>query len=178
MRNAIIIAAFIMVLWNPKILRFDVGFQLSFLALIGISYLMPAIKNFLGIENLNESILSWKENFLTTLSAQLAVAPILIAYFGNFSLVSIIANVLILGLMPFTMACGFILALIGLVSYQISQIFAWFVSVFLFYEISAIKIFGNLNIFGFNNINLWFTIIYYLALMIFISFYFKKAAPK
>ena len=49
-RNAIAAAAFIMILYNPKIFRFDVGFQLSFMALLGIVYLSPAIRKFLKMK--------------------------------------------------------------------------------------------------------------------------------
>ena len=52
MRNAIVFAALLMVLFNPKILRFDIGFQLSFAALIGIVYLAPSIQKFLRLKKM------------------------------------------------------------------------------------------------------------------------------
>lgn len=38
---ALLLAALILVLINPKIMRFDIGFQLSFLATVGLFYLIP-----------------------------------------------------------------------------------------------------------------------------------------
>jgi len=64
-RNAIMLAGFLMVLYNPKILVFDIGFQLSFLALLGIVYLKPALQK---LSRMKESpgFLSWRDNLLTT----------------------------------------------------------------------------------------------------------------
>ena len=47
MTNALVLAASLMVWQNPRILRFDAGFQLSFLATVGLVYLAPRIEGFL-----------------------------------------------------------------------------------------------------------------------------------
>src|SRR3989344_3405587 len=86
-RNAIMVAAFAMVLVNPQVLRYDAGFQLSFLALLGIVYLMPAIQERFHIPNA-PTLLSWREHGLTTLSAQLMVIPVVFGNFGSFSPIS------------------------------------------------------------------------------------------
>ena len=140
-RNAIAAAAFLMVLGNPKVLSFDVGFQLSFLSLLGIVYLMPAIKKLLRFVE-EPGFLSWRENFLTTVSAQLAVAPLLVFYFGNFSPTSFLANVLILTIIPLTMTLGFLLGFLGFIYPPASLVFGWFINLFLYYEIFIIKLFG------------------------------------
>jgi competence protein ComEC len=41
---ALIVAGFLMVLWNPRLLAFDLGFQLSFLATLGLIYLSPLVE--------------------------------------------------------------------------------------------------------------------------------------
>ncbi len=66
-RNAIVVAAFLMIIYNPDILVFDLGFQLSFAALLGIVYILPALKNFFQMAD--GGFLSWKENLLVTFSA-------------------------------------------------------------------------------------------------------------
>lgn len=167
-RNAIVIAAFLMILDNPMVLSFDAGFQLSFMALLGIVYLQPAIQKFLKISVENESILGWKENLLTTLSAQLAVLPLLVLYFGNFSIISLLSNILILSVVPLTMALGFILGFFGFISYELSLIFGWFVNLFLSYETFIIKFFGGLNIFQISFLSVPLVIVYYFILVVFI----------
>lgn len=169
-RNAIIIAAFLMILGNPMVLSFDVGFQLSFMALLGIVYLQPAIQKFLKIKEGGDwsGFLAWKENLLTTLSAQLAVLPLLVLYFGNFSIVSLLSNILILSVVPLTMALGFILGFVGFISYELSLIFGWFVNLLLSYETFIIKFFGGLNIFQISSLSVPLVVVYYFILVIFI----------
>lgn len=172
-RNAITLAAFFMILENPRVLNFDVGFQLSFAALLGLVYLAPALERFFRLNKEND-FFGVKENFLNTFSAQLAVAPMLISYFGNFSLIAVISNILILTLMPVTMALGFILAGLGFISYYFSLVFGWFVNLFLAYELFIIKFFGGLNILKINFSGTALFIIYYVALMGFIVWVNKK----
>jgi len=166
-RNAIILAAFFMALINPMVLRFDAGFQLSFVALIGIVYLSPAIKKFFRVPE-ERDILSFKENFFTTLSAQLAVLPILISNFGAASPVSLLTNILILSVIPLTMSLGFILAGLGFISDYLALIFGWFVGLFLSYETFIIKFFGKLSVFQIDSLNVVFIVLYYFVLIVFI----------
>ena len=145
MRNIIMTAALIMILFNPKVLRFDVGFQLSFLALIGIIYLAPFIKKLFKMKD-EAGFLGWRKNFLETTSAQMAVMPLLIINFGNFHLTSFLANVFILEAIPITMFLGFLMAGIGFVFMPLTIIIGWFASVFLSYEFLIIDIFSKISI--------------------------------
>ncbi len=144
-RNVIILAGLMMVLDNPKVLVFDIGFQLSFLALLGIIYLKPAIMKFFRISE-EKGFLSWRDNLLTTASAQFTVAPLLIANFGNFSLTSLIANVVILELIPVTMGLGFIVAGLSFISYYASFILSWLAQILLKFEILVIEFFAKVSI--------------------------------
>ncbi len=166
-RNAIILAAFFMILANPRVLVFDIGFQLSFAALLGIVYLSPVVRKFLHFDE-SAGFLFWRENFLTTFSAQLAVAPILILNFGNFSFVSLLANILILSVIPLTMSLGFILGAIGFISYYFSLVFGWFTSLFLSYEVLVIRFFGRLGFLQVNYLSGFLAVIYYFILIGFV----------
>lgn len=172
-RNAITLAALLMVLENPKVLAFDIGFQLSFLALLGIVYLRPAIQKFCRISE-ESGFLSWRDNLLTTASAQLAVAPLLINNFGNFSPISLLTNVLILELIPFTMAIGFFIAFAGLFSYYFALILSLLVSVFLKIEIFIIEFFAKLSFPISTHLSFILVLIYYLAIFSFIVFLNKR----
>jgi len=172
-RNAIVLAAFFMLVANPKFLRFDAGFQLSFLALMGIVYLSPAIKKFFKISDASD-FLALKENFFTTISAQLGVLPILISIFGGVSFVSLITNFLILSLIPLTMSLGFILAGLGFISNYLALIFGWFVNLFLSYELFIIKFFGRINILQITSLSVFIIILYYSILSVFILYQNRK----
>ncbi|MDI6821007.1 MAG: ComEC/Rec2 family competence protein [Patescibacteria group bacterium] len=171
-RNAIILAALAMVLINPKVLVFDIGFELSFLALLGIVYLRPALIKLFKIKE-NISFLSWRDNLFTTASAQLAVVPILISNFGNFSPTSLISNVLILEFVPFTMAFGFFIAASSFVSYHLALIFGWIVMILLKFEIFVIELFARISVPISLNLSLFVVVLYYLFLIGFV-FYVQR----
>ncbi len=162
-----------MILANPKVLRFDAGFQLSFAALAGIVYLSPIIKKFFKISDTSD-FLSLKENFFTTLSAQLAVLPLLISVFGAVSFVSLITNLLILSAVPLTMSLGFILAALGFISNNLAIIFGWFVNLFLSYETFIIRFFGKTNVLQITSLSTLLIILYYFVLIVFIFIFNRR----
>lgn len=143
-RNAIIIAAFLMVLANPRVLVFDLGFQLSFAALLGIIYIAPVLKKVLRIQS--NGFLNWKENLATTLSAQLAVVPFLLGNFGMFSLTSFLANILVLEAVPVTMGLGFLAGGLGLISEFLARIIGWLLNLLISYEFFIISLFSRFTL--------------------------------
>jgi competence protein ComEC len=134
--NAIVLAAAVMLLFNPLLLRWDIGFQLSFLATIGIVTLSPFWENYL-LKKYRAAGLA--EIFLLTLSAQFFVLPIIIYNFHAVSLVSLAANMLILPIIPLSMLLVFLTALSGFIFLPISQVFSWITFLPLKYEIVAIN---------------------------------------
>jgi competence protein ComEC len=162
-RNAITFAGLIMVFANPKILVFDAGFQLSFLALIGIVYLKPALVGIFRVKK-EAGVFSWRENLLTTGAAQLMVAPILIQSFGNFSPVSLVSNVLILELVPYTMMLGFVVAVLSGISHYLALVGGWIVWPFLKIETGLIEFFGGFNL-SLNVSLSWILILAYYAVV-------------
>jgi competence protein ComEC len=173
-RNAVILAGLVMVFHNPKVLAYDVGFQLSFLALLGIIYLRPAIMKFMRFKE-EPGFLSSRDHFLTTASAQLMVAPLLIVNFGNFSPISLLANVVVLEFIPVTMGLGFIMAALSLISYHLSLILGLLAQILLKFEIFAIEIFAKIS-FPFNpSAGFWAFILYYIALIGFIIYVQRRA---
>lgn len=145
MRQAIVLAAVAMVVANPKVLAFDVGFQLSFLALLGIAYLAPVVRQWLGHRD-TETGFGWRTMFSETIAAQLAVAPLLIAQFGSVSLTSLIANLAVLWAIPYTMGMGFAVAALGMIHETLSGIGGWFLWVPLRYELIIIRVMSTLSL--------------------------------
>jgi len=81
----IIISAVLMLLINPLLLELDVGFQLSFLAILGLVYLQPIFSDWLEkIPNIFEI----RYTLSATLAAQCFTLPVLIYNFGRVSLTS------------------------------------------------------------------------------------------
>lgn len=94
--NSLAFAAFVMLVYNPFYL-YDVGFQMSFLAIVGIVAFNPLLLRFK-----KETKWRWLNNVqdtvCTSISAQLGVWPLVAYYFGNFPLYFIPANLLIIPL--------------------------------------------------------------------------------
>ena len=91
--RVILFAMAVTLLINPLYL-FDLGWQLSFASFIGIMLLAPIMKEFFfGKE---EKLGFVAELVLTSISAMLMCAPLLLYYFGSISIIAIVANVLIL----------------------------------------------------------------------------------
>jgi len=167
-RNAILFAALLMALWNPKVLVFDVGFQLSFFALLGIVYLRPALEGVLGKKKRRFS--SFRETFFTTLAAQLAVLPILLSQFGSVSAAGLFSNLLVLEVVPLTMGLGFLTAGLGMLWHTLAVPFGWLLWVPLRFQIGVIEWFGGL---GWNITGEWGIVpmfFYYGAFVFFIRY--------
>jgi competence protein ComEC len=163
-RHAVLYAALGMSLFNPALPRFDLGFQLSFLSLLGIALLEPLIKDRIKLSQDRKSFLGWRENLSATLSAQLGVFPILIMSFGSFSLTSILANVLILWIVPFVMALGFIVAALGLIHFSLGLIIQPFLHIALSYMILIINLAAAIPSVQVPWVA-WWTIAYYACLV-------------
>lgn len=174
-RNVLLFVALIMVVANPKVLVFDVGFELSFLALIGIVYLKPAIISFLKLGR-EKGFLSWRDNLITTTAAQLMTLPLIVAQFGSFSAFSLLANVLILELVPVTMGLGFLLAAAGAVSYHLSLALGWITNVLLACETGIIRFFGEVALPLRFAAGPLFVACYYGLLLAFMVYALKKVA--
>lgn len=108
--SAISAAALILLIYDPFLL-YDISFQLSFAATYAIIFVTPVLDNKLVIEP------DWLKTAVSvTSAAQLGVAPILIYYFNQISLISLLANVLVVPVNAPVLALGIAGGLAGLVS--------------------------------------------------------------
>ncbi len=162
MTNALAFAAAVMIFHNPRVLRFDAAFQLSFLATVGLVYLAPYMERWLdgffsrlglrrfrfGLERKGsyadeQKLFPFRRIFIETLSAQIMVLPLLIYLFGRVSIISPITNVLVLIAVPYSMAAGFLAGALGFLWEPLGRIFGWATWVLLEYEILAIEFFAK-----------------------------------
>jgi competence protein ComEC len=88
--NTLGLAAFFMLLYNPLDL-FDIGFQLSFLAVLSILLINPYIVSLYHSRNPMINYI-W-ELSCTSTSAQIGTAPLSIYYFNQFPLLYLISNI-------------------------------------------------------------------------------------
>ena len=87
--NTLAASAFLLLFWKPSLL-FAIGFQLSYLAVLGIVYLQPRIYSWWSFNQLVFDKL-WLLSSVS-LAAQLATAPISLYYFHQFPTYFLVAN--------------------------------------------------------------------------------------
>jgi len=161
--RALLLAAAVMVLLNPYIVRYDIGFQLSFLAVLGILLFSERIEKFL--RNLQRRIVelatgqkATKDRRVTsfaaegkfkftsvlalTLSAQIFTFPVIFYHFGNFSLASPITNLLVVPLLPAVLISGFVSAAGGMAGGLVASVLAAPAWMFSNYIWSVVNLFG------------------------------------
>lgn len=119
----VVFSLVIMLFLNPFLLRYDVGFQLSFLAVSGIIFLSPVINSWLKFLP-QEKWWNLREILAITFSAQIFTTPLLIYNFGYISIISPLTNALIEPLLPYLMAFGVFLGSLGIILKPIGYLFS------------------------------------------------------
>ncbi len=112
--TSLFVAAFIILMKNPFGI-YDVGFQLSFMATFGILiFASPAIE-FLKVKKIKSKFIRGAINAtIVTLSAQIAILPLIMKSFHAVSILSVVTNVLVTPLVPTILWSGIILMLCSL----------------------------------------------------------------
>src|SRR5690242_10483899 len=171
--NTLLVVALLMCIWNPLYI-WDVGFQLSFFATLGlILYADPfsqfanrIITRYFPASAAEKSAELFSEFVLLTLAAQVTTIPIMAYQFQRISLVSFIANPFILPPQPAVMILGGFAVLLSLIWFPLGQIAAWAAWPFVIYTIRMVELFDGIPhgtiILG--EMSIWFVIFFYAAL--------------
>lgn len=141
MVNVLLCTASIMLLFNPRLLLDDVGFQLSFVAFAAIVFVAPKLEEHLLFIPEHLGI---RDALAGSLSAIVLTLPIILWQFGSVSLVAPFANVFVLPLVPFLMFYTIALLPITWLSTSIGQFIALPALWGSQYILSIISIFASL----------------------------------
>jgi len=171
--NALLVVALIMALINPLVL-WDVGFQLSFFATLGLILYSEPFSNFSG--NLIARLLKHdtstltriiNENVILTLAAQLTTIPIMAYHFKRISLISFIANPFILPAQPAVMILGGLAVFVSLVIQPLGQFIAWIAWPFVAYTIRIVEFFDRVphGTILLGDASIWIVLCFYIALL-------------
>lgn len=100
--NSLAVAAVVMLLFNPLNL-YDIGFEMSFMAVLGILLFEPVLPRYevkwnkRGVVRFCERLLRWVCGLITvSIAAQIATAPLVIYYFHRFSCYFFISNLVVI----------------------------------------------------------------------------------
>ncbi len=126
---------------------YDIGFQLSFGATLGIGYLLPKFQNWLP-ERLSKQdfVGKWVVSpFLVSLAATLGTAPLVAWHFHRFQLIGPIANLVVLPPLGMIIGYGLLAAIFQSIVPQISSLFLAADWVLLrVYLLNVVKFFADL----------------------------------
>lgn len=109
----ILLGAAITAFISPLYIWGDVGWYLSFLAFTGVLLIAPLVLYFMGDKLSNNLLVAI---LIETLAAQLLTLPYIAMIFGKVSMISPIANLLVVPFIPLAMLLVFITGLVGLIS--------------------------------------------------------------
>ncbi len=144
-------AGLLMTAINPLAL-WDIGFQLSFATSLGLILFQPplsrAVAAWLGRRLSAEAarrVAAVLDATLTvTLAAQVAVLPLLLAYFGQLSIISLVTNALVAPVQPAILASGIAALLAGLASLPFGQVVAALPWALLGYTVAVIRLVADI----------------------------------
>jgi len=172
--NALFITAAAMALFDP-IVPWDIGFQLSFFATLGLVVYAEASQNwairmigrFTSPGNAQRIAALLSEYFLITLVVQLTTLPIMAYHFQRISLVSLIANPFILPVQPAVMVFGGIAVILSLVWLPLGGGAAFIAWPFAAYTIRIVEIFSKApnGVLVLGNFSLLLALLFYIALL-------------
>jgi len=171
--NSLVITAAIMIFQNPEILIKDIGFQFSFLAVLGIILFnepIEAILKKLKIPNIVASV------FSLSISAQILLIPLMAFYFKGFSIVSPILNSIVIPLSSLLLMIGLFFSLFLFFIPYLSIILIYPMNLIASAIVFLIQFFAQLP-FGYIFFNLQndFTLVIIYYFIILLSFkYFQK----
>jgi competence protein ComEC len=167
--NTIFFSAFVMLLYQPTYL-FQVGFELSYVAVVSIVYFEPKFKTLIIVQN---KALRWIwELFCVSLAAQLGTSMLGIFYFHRFATYFWLGNLIVVPAAAWIMYTGIVLLIVS-PFHLVAQWIAWLLDWMLRIMNSVIKWIEQIP---FASINLWidpFQLILSLICLITVAAYFQ-----
>ncbi len=182
--NTLAATAAVMAVINPLVL-WDAGFQLSFAATLGLVLYAQPLQDWLTallarrfpLETARKISAPVSATMLFTLAAQLTTLPIMAWQFGRISLVSVIANPLILPVQPAVMVLAGLAVLLSFIYLPLGQVFAWVAWPFAAYTDRAVELFNRIphGVIILGEFSALFVLLFYIILL---SLTFAKGRVK
>lgn len=122
--NTLSFSALIMLLVHPYCF-FDIGFQLSYLSVCFITMFYQPIYRFISPWHLRRIRgCSWLLGMIAvSLAAQLGTFPLVLYYFGSFSFVFLLSNIVVVPLTTVVLSLGIVVLLLGVSGLYIPHLF-------------------------------------------------------
>ncbi len=159
------IVALLTAIVNPLYLWSNIGWYLSFSAFLGILILGPLLnKQFVKQKNRDKLA---QVILCETIAAQILTLPIILFIFGRLSVVSILANSLVVPLVPLAMLFSLFAGISGMIGFIFGAIVAFPAKMILQYMLSVSSVLSELpGAYVKFSINLYGVILSYLIILI------------
>ena len=118
--NLLVGSMFLILLFNPNYV-FDVGFQLSYLAVFSIVYCYPAVQSYFTFKN--RLVNYFSQLIGVSLTAQLGVLPLSIFYFKQVPLLFLMGNIIAIPLTSFLLIAWFVQLALSFISAEAASFF-------------------------------------------------------
>ena len=175
--RALCLAGVGMLLINPHLLVYDPGFQLSFLATLGLILVSPKLEHFLGFA---PTTLQIREFLTATIATQIMVLPLLLYLIGEFSVVAVLVNVLVLPMVPLAMLLAFVTGIAGFIFAPLALLVGFVANLSLSYIIVTATLFAALPFasFAVPAFPFWVVLVLYGALALVLILMSKRTEDK
>lgn len=150
-------------LFNPFYVWGDLSWYLSFLAFFGILIIAPIIQS---------RLFKRQPKFLTavileTLSAELMTLPLIMLTFSQLSLVALLANAIVVPLVPAAMLLGAVAGAAGMIIPQLAGWLAWPANLLMTYMLDVIHIMASIpSVLLHASINVTYMLSFYILLLL------------
>lgn len=166
--EVLVFSALVMIFFTPFVFM-DLSFQLSFLATLGLAVMSPIISAFFKrTEAFLPSFLV--QDFVSSMSAQIFVWPLISYRFNNVSLIGPIVNALVLWTVPLSTVLGIVFLVVSLFSVSLASVLGWVIYIPLDIFVSVCEFLSTTPLAALVwKVSLKFLVIYYLVLVLVIS---------
>jgi competence protein ComEC len=169
------LAAAITGLWNPFYVWGDLSWYLSFLAFFGVLVIAPVIsaRFFRSQPKLLTMVL------METLSAELMTLPLILMTFSQLSIIALVANVLVVPLVPVAMLLSAAAGLAGMLAPQLAGWIALPAKLLLTYMLDIVHLLSTIpSVLVHRSISAAYMLGLYAAVIILVLMFYKRLANK
>lgn len=138
--NTLALSAFCLLLWNPFLL-FDVGFQLSYAAVVGILLVLPLITELFPVSGKVASY--FRDMAGISIAAQVFTFPLAIYYFHQFPVYFLFSNLAIVPVAVLSVYCGVLMLAVAQIPLVV-DIVAYILKNLLIFQEFLVSIFSSL----------------------------------
>ena len=159
--DSLIFSIFVLLLFKPNFL-FDVGFQLSYAAVLSILLFLPLYNRYFIYKNLIFNTIS--DIIKVSIAAQIGIIPLSLFYFHQFAGLFLITNIIILPFLGIILGIGIFVVILA--NFQVLPL--WLVKVYDFLIFSMNYVIENISSYK----TMIISDVYFDKMMLFISFFF------